>query len=85
MPPSCSGSWPQRDGPAPTRPQRLLVNRQRALVEKLGLHVLTLRIVERRQVVEALGHVGTMGADIFLGYFEGLLGDNDGTVILPVR
>ena len=36
------------------RPQSLLINRQRALVERLGLGVHTLVEIHRRQVVEAL-------------------------------
>ena len=38
-------------------------------------------VVEPGQAVQALGHIGMIGADVFLGYFEGFLGDNDGTVI----
>ena len=41
-------------------PQGLLSDPQRTLVERLGLGVLALGVVELRQVVEALGHVGML-------------------------
>jgi hypothetical protein len=64
------------------RPQRLLSYRQRTLVERLSLSVLTLGFVEQGQVVQARGHIEMVGAGLFLGHSEGLLGDNDGTAIL---
>ncbi len=48
------------------RPQRLLPNRQRALVERLGLRVLALGVVEQSQIVQARGHIGMIGAAVFL-------------------
>ena len=48
--------------------QGLLLDRQRALKERLGLGVLALVPVELRQVVEARAHVGVVGP-------EGLLPD----------
>ena len=50
------------------RSQGLLHDRQRALVERLGLGVAALGFVERGQVVEARGHVGVRRS-------EGLLHD----------
>jgi hypothetical protein len=44
------------------RAQGLFPNRQRPLVKGFGLRVLALVIVKRRQVVEALGHVGVLRA-----------------------
>ena len=43
--------------------ERLLHDRQRALVERLGLGVLTLGLIERRQVVETDGYVRVVGAE----------------------
>jgi len=60
------------------RPQRLLLYRQRALVEWLGLRVVALGSVEHRQVVQTNGHIGMIEASVFLGYLKGLLGDNKG-------
>ena len=42
------------------RPQGLLVDRQRPLVERLGLGVLVLDTVKLRQVVEARGYQGVL-------------------------
>ena len=41
--------------------QRLLADLQAALVERLGLGVLALGLVQLRQVVQAGGHVGVVG------------------------
>ena len=46
-------------------PQRLLPDRQGPLVERLGLRVLALVVVEPRQVVEARGHIGMVGPSAF--------------------
>ena len=46
--------------------QRLLPDRQRALVERLGLGVAALRVVEYGQVVEARGDVGVVGSQRLL-------------------
>ena len=37
---------------------RLLPDRKRALVQRLGLRVLTLGLVEQRQDLQALGRIG---------------------------
>ncbi len=42
------------------RPKRLLVDRQRPLVERLGLGVLALDAVKLRQVIEARGYQGVL-------------------------
>jgi len=42
------------------RPQALLPDAQCALVERLGLHILALRLVQFRQVVERKGHIGML-------------------------
>ena len=44
------------------RPQGLLLDRQRPPEERLGLGVLALGIVERRQAVEGRGHVRVLQA-----------------------
>ena len=44
------------------RRQTNLQDLQRALIQRLGLGVLALGIVERRQVVEALRYVGMLPA-----------------------
>ncbi len=46
----------------------LLHDRQRALVERLGVGVLALGDVEQRHVVEALGHVGVNWSQRILAY-----------------
>ena len=61
--------------------QSFLINRQRALVQRLGLRVLALGFVEQSQAVQAHDHIGMVRAVVFLGHFESLPGDNDGTVI----
>ncbi len=45
---------------------RRLVDRQSALVERLGLGVLALGIVEFRQVVEVIVDIGMVGTQSFL-------------------
>jgi hypothetical protein len=40
------------------RPQRLLADGQRTLVERLGLGVLPLVVIKHGQTVEAPGHIG---------------------------
>ncbi len=45
------------------RPESLLPNRQRTLVQRLGLRVPALVEVEPRQVVEALGDIWMLGAE----------------------
>ncbi len=47
-------------------PQRLLTDRQRPLVERLGLGVPALVLVERRQGGEARGHTGMLRPQGFL-------------------
>ncbi len=42
-------------------PKRLLPNRERPQVERLGLGVLALGVIEPRQVVEASGYVLMLG------------------------
>ena len=42
--------------------QGLFLDRQRALVERLGLPVTALGLVEQRQVVEARGHMWMLGS-----------------------
>ena len=54
--------------------ERLLPDGERALIERLGLRVLALGMVEQRQVVEARGHIGMLGA-------EGLLPDGERALI----
>jgi hypothetical protein len=46
--------------------KRLLANRQAALVERLGLRIATLVVVEHRQVVEAGGDLAVLGAERLL-------------------
>jgi hypothetical protein len=59
----------------------LLADRQRALVERLGLDVPALLCVERGQVVEAVGDVGMVWAECLLldrqGTLEQRLGSTD--------
>jgi len=43
----------------------LFANRQRSLAKGLGLRVLTLVVVEPRQIVEAGAHVGVLRAQGF--------------------
>jgi hypothetical protein len=43
-------------------PERLLPNRQRAVVERLCFGVAILGVVKQRQAVEALGHIRMLGA-----------------------
>ena len=52
----------------------LLPNGQRPLEERLGLGVRALRLIQRREVVEARGHVGMVGA-------EGLLPDRQRALV----
>ena len=54
-------------------PQRFLADGEGALVERLGLRVAPLVVVERRQVVEAGGGVGVVGPQRFLADGEGAL------------
>ncbi len=42
--------------------QGLFPDRQRALVERLGVRVAALGVVESRLVVEALGHIRMLGS-----------------------
>jgi len=51
-----------------------LPDRQGPLVERLGLSVAALRVVQRSEVVEALWDVGVLGA-------EGLLPDRQGSLV----
>ena len=46
--------------------ERLLPDRERALIERLGLGVAALGIVEHGQVVEARRHLGMLGAERLL-------------------
>jgi hypothetical protein len=46
--------------------QRLLQNRERAPIERLGLGILSLVAVKLRQVVEARSHIGMVGAQRLL-------------------
>ena len=62
--------------------QRLLINRHCTFIERLGLGVFSLFAVEIGQAVQARGYIGMVGGDVFLGYCEGLFGDNDATVII---
>ena len=55
-------------------PEGLLEDRQRPLIERLGLGVPALGLVEQGQVVEALGHVRVLGP-------EGLLEDRQRPLI----
>ena len=57
--------------------ERLLADRQRALVEPLGVGVLALRPVHVGQVVEGLRHIGMAGA-------ERLLPDRQRTLVEPL-
>ncbi len=50
------------------RPQALLYDRQRPLVERLSFIVLALLVIQSRQVVEAVGHIGVRRS-------QGLLSD----------
>jgi len=59
----------------------LLHDRQRALVERLRLGVLTLGIVERGQVVQARRHIGMIWPNVLLRDLQRLLRDDDGTII----
>ena len=45
------------------RPQRLLLDRQRPLVERLGLLVPALGLIEHGEAVETLGHVRMVRAE----------------------
>lgn len=46
----------------------LLFDRQGALVQRLGLRVLALGLVQRREVVEALGHIGMIRTQGLFSY-----------------
>src|SRR5437899_11709885 len=48
------------------RAEGLLSDRQRALKQWLGLCVLTLGLVQRREVIQARGYIGMIWADRFL-------------------
>ena len=69
------------------RAESLLPDRQRALVERLGLRVLALGIVQRREVVQARGHIGMIRADRLLGDLQRLFCDHYSAIIatLPVQ
>ena len=56
------------------RAEGLLPDRQRALVERLGLRVLALVVVQLREVVQARGHIGMIRA-------EGLLPDRQRALV----
>ena len=60
------------------RTERLLADRQRALVEPLRLAVLALVSIHERQVIEGVGHVGVARA-------EGLLPDRQRALVEPLR
>ena len=60
----------------------LLLDRQRAFVERLGLGVLALGVVELGQVVQACGHSGMVLPNIILRNFQRLLRDDERTVVL---
>jgi hypothetical protein len=62
--------------------EHLLPDRERALVEQLGLGLLAPGSVEHGQVVQARGHVGMVGAEVLLRDLQRLPGDDDGTVVL---
>ena len=69
------------------RAESLLPDRQRALVERLGLRVLALGDIQQREVVQALGHRGMIGAHRLLGDLQRLLRHHDGAIIvsLPIQ
>ena len=48
------------------RTERLLADRQRSLVQRLGVGVATLILVERSQVVQRIRDIGMIGTEGFL-------------------
>ena len=56
-------------------------------IDSRSLGIMALGLVEHRQVVQARGHVGVVGANVLLSNFEGFLGDNDGRPIFacPIK
>ena len=69
------------------RAESLLIDRQRALIERLGLRVLALGAVQLREVVQARGHNGMIGSHRLLGDLQRLLRHHDGAIIasLPIQ
>jgi hypothetical protein len=65
-------------------PQRLFLNRQGALVERLGLGVLPLGRIEARQAVEALRHGGMGGPQHLFPNRQGALVERFGLGIFPL-
>ena len=55
------------------RPQRLLLDRQRPLVERLSLPVPALGLIEHGEAVETLGHVRMVRAECVFQDMENLL------------
>src|SRR6266404_379260 len=55
------------------RTDSLLSDRQRALEERLGLRVLTLGLVQRREVIQARGYIGMIWSYPFIGHIKSLL------------
>ena len=51
----------------------LLINRQRAPIERLGLGVASLVLIEQGQVVEGRRHIGMIGAEIFFWMISDIL------------
>ena len=65
------------------RAERLLADRQRALVERLGLGVLALAWYSDGQVVEGRGHVGMVRAERLLADRQRALVERLGLGVLP--
>src|SRR3989442_15684296 len=63
------------------RAESLLIDRQRALEERLGLRVLALGLVELREVVQARGHIGMIRAVGLLGDPQRLLRNDYGALV----
>ena len=65
--------------------QRPLANCQRSSVERLGLGVVALRLMEECQGVERCADIGVVGAQRIFGYIEGSPCDWFGLSVAALR
>ena len=66
------------------RPQGFLADRQRTLVERLGLAVEPLAVVQRCQIIEAGGGTGVIRPQGFLADRQGTLVERLGLAVEPL-
>ena len=69
-------------------PERLLTEREAALVERFGLGIPALALVQRREVVQRAADVGMVGSERFLAESEAALVERLGfgmAALVPVQ